>query len=93
MDRFASAVIDALGGTAKVADMMHAPVSTVHNMRTRRLTASRLNHLRRIAQDQVPPVDVALIAEEHGVELRSIGRHNTTSCGNAVGISDRGGHS
>lgn len=72
MDRFASALIDALGGTAKVAELMHAPISTVHNMRTRRLTESRLNHLRRIAQDSTPPVDVAEIAATHGVELRSI---------------------
>jgi hypothetical protein len=72
MDRFASALIDALGGTAKVADLMHAPISTVHNMRTRRLTESRLNHLRRIAQDCAPPVDVAALASIHGVELRSI---------------------
>jgi hypothetical protein len=72
MDRFASALIDALGGTAKVADLMHAPVSTVHNMRTRRLTDSRLNHLRRIAQDYVPPVDVSALAAAHGIELRSI---------------------
>jgi len=89
MDQFASAVIDALGGTAKVAELMHAPVSTVHNMRTRRLTASRLNHLRRIAQDQVPPVNVALIAAEHGVELRSIGPHDALSCGNANEVSAR----
>lgn len=72
MDRFASALIDALGGTAKVAELMHAPVSTVHNMRTRRLTDSRLNHLRRIAQDSVPPVNVTVLAAAHGVELRSI---------------------
>jgi len=72
MDRFASALIDALGGTARVAELMHAPLSTVHNMRTRRLTDSRLNHLRRIAQDSAPPVDVASLAATHGVELRSI---------------------
>ena len=72
MDRFASALIDALGGTVKVAELMHAPISTVHNMRTRRLTESRLNHLRRIAQDSIPPVDVAKIAASHCVELRSI---------------------
>lgn len=83
MDRFASALIDALGGTAKVAELMHAPISTVHNMRTRRLTESRLNHLRRIAQDSVPPVNVTVLAAAYGVELRSIEPASVQSSGNA----------
>lgn len=68
MDRFACALITALGGPTKVARAMHAPVSTVNNMR-RQLTSSRLNHLRRIAEQEHPALDVDALAARHSVQL------------------------
>lgn len=68
MDRFACALITAMGGTTKVARAMHASVSTVNNMR-RQLTPSRLNHLRRIAEQEHPALNVDALAAEHCVEL------------------------
>lgn len=69
MDTFPAALIDAMGGTTVVAKLMHAPVSTVNNMRTRRVTDSRLNHLRRIAIAEFPNLDVDTLATQHGVAL------------------------
>lgn len=71
MDLFASALIDALGGTAKVASLAEAPMSTVHNMR-RRLTRSRLNHLRRIAAAEGLSREVIDLARAHGVALEPL---------------------
>ena len=71
MDPFASALIDRLGGTARVASLADAPMSTVHNMR-RRLTVSRLNHLRRIASDIGLADEVENLARQHGMELSPI---------------------
>lgn len=87
MDEFASALIDTLGGTTRTATLMDAPLSTVHNMRTRKLTGSRLNHLRRIANDLEPPVDVAAIAARFGVELDPIEGLNGPSSGKAHEVS------
>ena len=87
MDQFASALIDALGGTTKTATLMEAPISTVHNMRTRKLTGSRLNHLRRIAQNVEPPVDVAALADRFGVELEPIDGLECPSSGNTQAVS------
>lgn len=47
---------------------MHAPVSTVNNMR-RQLTPSRLNHLRRIAEQEHPALDVDALAANHSIQL------------------------
>jgi hypothetical protein len=80
MNGFACALIDALGGTAKVAQAMNAPPTTVSNMRSN-LTPSRLNHLRRIARQDHPNLDVEALAAEYGVELPPIG--------SAVGSSAR----
>ncbi|GAA4220210.1 hypothetical protein GCM10022253_23840 [Sphingomonas endophytica] len=71
MSTFASALIDALGGTAKVASLAETPMSTVHNMR-RRLTESRLNHLRRIAEDAGLGSQVMALAADHGVMLKPL---------------------
>ena len=88
MDRFACALIDALGGTAKVAQAMHAPPTTVSNMRTN-LTTSRLNHLRRIARQEHPSLDVEALAAANGVELPPIGPSDTASSGMTDQVSDR----
>ena len=71
MNGFACALIDALGGTAKVAQAMHAAPTTVSNMRSN-LTTSRLNHLRRIARQDHPDLDVEGLAAKYGVELPPI---------------------
>jgi hypothetical protein len=89
MDKFAAALIDALGGTTEVARFMSAPVSTVHNMRTKRLTGSRLNHLRRIARDERPSLDVAALASDHGFELPPIAPEDSPSCGKTDEVSQQ----
>ncbi len=71
MQTFASELINLLGGTTKVARLAEAPGSTVNNMR-KRLTASRLNHLRRIAEAEGLAVQVAELALHHGVVLRPL---------------------
>ena len=86
MDRFACALIDALGGTAKVAQAMHAPASTVSNMRSH-LTTSRLNHLRRIAKQDHPGLDIEALAAEYGVELLPIPEPERQSPGSSSAIS------
>lgn len=52
MDTFANQVIDALGGTSAVARLIESPPSTVHSWRKIGIPASRLAHLRLIAQAQ-----------------------------------------
>jgi hypothetical protein len=47
---YADQVIDALGGTSRVAERIEAPTSTVHSWRKIGIPASRLAHLRLIAQ-------------------------------------------
>jgi hypothetical protein len=46
---YADQVIDALGGTTKVADEIEAPTSTVHSWRTIGIPKSRLAHLKLVA--------------------------------------------
>ncbi|WP_161773104.1 hypothetical protein [Sphingomonas sp. RIT328] len=87
MDTFPAALIDAMGGTTVVARLMNAPVSTVNNMRTRRVTGSRLNHLRRIALAEFPNLDVEAIAANHGVELPTMGDGSGASSGSSIEIS------
>lgn len=89
MDDFACALIDALGGLTKVARAMHAPVSTVSNMRSR-LTDSRLNHLRRIAASDFPHVDVEALAEAFGRQLPSMTGGAEPSSGDEGEISQPG---
>jgi hypothetical protein len=72
MDAFAIALIDGIGGTYAVSRLSQASPSTVHAWRRIGLPPSRLNHLRRIVQDECPLVDVAAIAAAHGVELPPI---------------------
>lgn len=88
MDEFACALIKALGGATATARMMSAPVTTVQNMK-RRLTPSRLDHLRRIAEHVEPPVNVEAIAEKHGVDLPPIVRSHQPSPGNTERLSDQ----
>jgi hypothetical protein len=52
MDAYANKVIDALGGTSKVARSIEAPTSTVHSWREIGIPSSRLAHLRLIATAQ-----------------------------------------
>ncbi|WP_267396974.1 MULTISPECIES: hypothetical protein [unclassified Sphingomonas] len=82
MDDFANALIDALGGTTATAQRARTGVSTVHHWRRTGLSPSRLDHLRRIAQDECPSVNVEAIAAEYGVELPPIGEADQTSSGN-----------
>ncbi len=49
MQSFANQVIDALGGTSKVATLTEAPVSTVHSWRKIGIPPSRMAHLRLVA--------------------------------------------
>jgi hypothetical protein len=56
MQTYADQVIDALGGTTKVATDIEAPTSTVHSWRKIGIPSSRLAHLR-------------LLAKERGIEL------------------------
>lgn len=52
METFANEVINLLGGTSAVARLIEAPPSTVHSWRKIGIPASRLAHLRLIAQGQ-----------------------------------------
>lgn len=47
---YADEVINALGGTTKVANLIEAPASTVHSWRTIGIPKSRLAHLKLVAQ-------------------------------------------
>lgn len=47
---YADKVIDAFGGTSVVARLIDAPVSTVHSWRRIGIPASRLAHLKLVAQ-------------------------------------------
>jgi hypothetical protein len=69
MDAFATALIDAMDGTSNVARLARAPITTVHNWRKAGLAPSRLDHLRRIARDEYPELDVAALAAAHGITL------------------------
>ncbi len=67
MDTFADQVINALGGTSKVATLIEAPVSTVHSWRKIGIPLSRLAHLRLVAEQSgtalpEPPADEARAA-------------------------------
>lgn len=46
----AVAVIDALGGTTKLAELIEAPISTVQSWKYIGIPASRMAHLRMIAK-------------------------------------------
>ena len=87
MDAFANDLIDALGGTTATANLAHTGVSTVHNWRRSGLSASRLDHLHRIAQSLSPSVDVTALAKKHGVALPCIQPDAVRSSGNANEIS------
>ena len=87
MDRFANLLIDALGGTTSVANKAFTGVSTVHHWRKNGLPASRLDHLRRIAQDEGSSDKVAVIAVECGVDLPNMATASATSLGNADATS------
>lgn len=69
MNTFADALIDAMGGTTKVAGFTKAPVTTVHAWRSRKLTAARLDHLRRVIATERLDVDVPALARRHGVTI------------------------
>ncbi|MBB3875289.1 hypothetical protein GGR47_001524 [Sphingomonas aquatilis] len=87
MDAFANALIDAMGGTTAVATRAKTGVSTVHHWRRTGLSPSRLDHLCRIAHDELPSLDLEAIAEEHGVQLPFSGEDVGSSVGKAGEIS------
>lgn len=58
-DLQAEAVIEALGGTSAVAKLISAPVSTVHSWRKIGIPASRLAHLRLVAEQEGKTLPVA----------------------------------
>lgn len=62
MDENANNVIDLLGGTSAVAKLIDAPVSTVHSWRKIGIPASRMAHLRLVAQMQGVTLPDARIA-------------------------------
>jgi hypothetical protein len=49
---YADQVIDLLGGTSEVSRLTEAPTSTVHSWRKIGIPASRLAHLRLIAEQK-----------------------------------------
>ena len=61
MKHNASQIIDALGGTTKVAALTQAPTSTVHSWRKIGIPTSRMAHLE-------------LIADREGVKLPKAAR-------------------
>ncbi len=89
MDAFANELIDAFGGTSATAALAHTGVSTVHHWRKKGLSPSRLDHLRRIAQHDVPSVDVGAIAAKHGVDLPSKASTPGTSSGTSLDVSQQ----
>lgn len=56
MNTEANAVLDHLGGTSKVAALIHAPVSTVHSWREIGIPASRMAHLRLASRETATPL-------------------------------------
>ncbi|VVT20458.1 conserved hypothetical protein [Sphingomonas aurantiaca] len=82
MDRFANLIIDVLGGTTAVANKALTGVSTVHNWRKNGLSPSRLDHLRRIAQDEGSSDKFSAIAAECGVDLPIMSTLAPASSGN-----------
>lgn len=56
MNTDALKVINHLGGTSKVATLISAPVSTVHSWRTIGIPASRMAHLRLVADAEGKPL-------------------------------------
>jgi len=87
MDAFASQLIDQMGGTTAVANLARTNRSTVHSWRQAGLSPSRLDHLRRIVQDECPSVDIDAIAAQHGVELPPIAAPVQASPGNATDLT------
>lgn len=87
MIEFTNAVIDALGGTTATAQRAKTGVSTVHHWRAKGLSPSRLDHLRRIAQDECPSVDMDGLARQFGVELPPIDLGVTPSSGKPAQVS------
>ncbi len=63
MDTYANRLIDALGGSTKVATLINAPLSTVHSWRRIGIPKSRLDHVKlaakaarlRVDWDNPPP--------------------------------------
>jgi hypothetical protein len=89
MDAFANALIDGMGGTTVVSNRSRASTSTVHSWRVKGLPPSRLDHLRRIIQDECPSVNVEELATLHGVELPPIGEAEPASSGMTAEVSDQ----
>ncbi len=61
--------IDSLGGTSAVSKLTEAPTSTVHSWRTIGIPASRLSHLKMIAQVEGKPApdETAINAEREKI--------------------------
>jgi hypothetical protein len=70
MQSFSDQVIDALGGTTKVATAIDAPTSTVHSWRKIGIPPSRLAHLKLLARDfgVTLPEECAVTEEQRSAE-------------------------
>lgn len=69
MAKHSATFIDSLGGTSAVSKLTDAPTSTVHSWRTIGIPASRLSHLRMIAQAEGKPApdEAAINAEREQI--------------------------
>lgn len=52
MEKNASAIIDALGGTTAVHRLTETPISTIHSWRKKGIPAGRLAHLKLVAANE-----------------------------------------
>jgi hypothetical protein len=57
MDVFATNVISSLGGAARVSELSKSPRTTVESWKSIGLSAARLDHLQRIAQQEGIAID------------------------------------
>lgn len=71
MSTFSDALIDAMGGTTKVSELTDAPPSTVQSWR-KKLTRSRLNHLRRVIETEQLDIDVSALALRFDVVIEGV---------------------
>lgn len=64
MQRLTDDAMKELGGTTAVADLLEAPVSTVHSWKRKGISAARLAHLKLAAQVAGKHIDWGAALEE-----------------------------